>query len=334
MSRRSILPAVAAATAGLAVAVHLLVDQGGSASAAPAAADVRQVSSADELQAALASARPGQVIAMADGIYAGRFLLSVSGTAANPIVLRGGPGAVLDSQSPSSGITVHLQNADHWRLEGFSVRSGQKGVVLDNSNHNVLSGLDVGLTGMEAVHFRSSSSDNRLEGSDVHDAGRVNAGFGEGVYVGSAKSNWGEYGNSGGVDRSDRNVITGNRIHAVTAENIDIKEGTTGGEISGNVLVGDGMTGAHYADSLVDLKGNEWLVANNTGTKAVLDGIQTHVQLLGWGQGNVIRGNTLAIDSAGYGINIQGGDAASGNRIGCDNQVSGAAGGTANVPCR
>jgi hypothetical protein len=331
MPRRPIPRAAAGVVAVLALNLILLVLQSSSASAA---VDTRRVSGAAGLQTALTSARPGQVIELADGVYGGRFVASASGTAAAPIVLRGGRGAVLDGGTASTGVTLQLKGANHWRLEGFTVRGGQKGVVLDNSNHDVLSKLDVGQTGMEAVHFRSSSSDNRLEGSSVHHTGLVNAGFGEGVYVGSAKSNWGKYGNSGGMDRSDRNVIAGNRIYAVTAENIDIKEGTTGGEISGNVLEGNGMTGAHHADSWIDLKGNGWLVAGNTGTKAVLDGIQTHVQLPGWGRDNVLRGNRLTVDATGYGINIQGADSSSRNAIGCDNTVTGAARGMANLPCR
>jgi hypothetical protein len=300
---------------------------------APAASgDVRRVTSAAELQAALKAARPGQVIQMADGNYAGRFVVSVSGTSAKPIVLRGGRGAVLNGGAAATGMALQLQRANYWRLEGFTVRGAQKGVVLDSSNHNVLSKLDVGQSGMEGVHFRSSSSDNRLEGSDVHHTGRVNAGFGEGVYIGSAISNWGKYGNSGGMDRSDRNVITGNRIHAVTAENIDIKEGTVSGEISGNVLEGDGMTGVHHGDSWIDVKGNRYLIANNTGTRSRLDGIQTHVQAPGWGRDNTFRGNKLTVNAKGYGINIYNG-AASGNRVACDNQAPGAAAGVSNIRC-
>ncbi|HEV7871164.1 MAG TPA: chondroitinase-B domain-containing protein, partial [Modestobacter sp.] len=135
-----------------------------SASAAAAAATTK-VRTAAELTAALRSAKPGQVIELADGTYKGTFKMTTSGTASKPIVLRGGRGAVLDGGDPAHLITVQLQGADFWRLEGFSVRGAQKGVVLDDSNKNVLSQLDISKSGMEAVHFRSSSSDNRLENS-------------------------------------------------------------------------------------------------------------------------------------------------------------------------
>ncbi|MGY1815105.1 hypothetical protein [Blastococcus sp. SYSU D00820] len=303
-----------------------------SSSPAPSAGAVR-VATADQLAAALAAARPGQVIQLADGTYRGRFVVERSGTAAAPIVLRGGPGAVLDGGDAATGYTLHLDGADHWRVEGLTVRGGQKGVVLDEADSVVLSGLDVGHTGMEAVHFRTSSSDNRLEASAVHDTGLVEPGFGEGVYIGSATSNWGRYGEAGGPDRSDRNVVTGNRIYAVTAENVDVKEGTTGGVISGNTFDGAGMTGDHYADSWIDLKGNDYLVAGNVGVHTLLDGFQTHVQLDGWGEGNVFSGNRLDVARGGVGINVHRGDASTGNRIDCDNVVTGPSVVLANVPC-
>jgi len=45
---------------------------------------------------------------------------------------------------------------------------------------------------------------------------------------------------------------------------MDIKEGTTGGPISGNTF-GAGMSGS-WADSWIDLKGNGWVIQNNHGS--------------------------------------------------------------------
>jgi MYXO-CTERM domain-containing protein len=54
------------------------------------------VGDADELRDALAAAQPGDVITLADGTYAGSFAIEASGSAEDPIVLRGSPTAVLD----------------------------------------------------------------------------------------------------------------------------------------------------------------------------------------------------------------------------------------------
>jgi hypothetical protein len=307
--------------------------QSGTSSSSPATGATTKVRTAAELTTALRNAKPGQVIEMADGTYKGTFTMTTSGTASTPIVLRGGRGAVLDGGDPKHRITVQLQGADFWRLEGFSVRGAQKGVVLDDSNKNVLSQLDVSKSGMEAVHFRSSSSDNRLENSRVHHTGLVDKGRGEGIYIGSAFTNWAKWGNQGGMDRSDRNVVTGNEVYAITAENVDIKEGTVNGEISGNTFRGDGMTGEHHADSWVDAKGNGYRITGNTGVGTRLDGFQTHVQLPGWGENNVFSNNKLTVNAAGYGINIYKGQA-KGNVVTCDNVVTGAKAGKSSIGCR
>ncbi len=56
------------------------------------------VTNASELQTALTGAQPGRVIDIADGIYNGQFVILASGTASNPIVIRGASrdGTVLD----------------------------------------------------------------------------------------------------------------------------------------------------------------------------------------------------------------------------------------------
>ena len=56
------------------------------------------VSNAAELQGALDAAAAGDVIELADGVYTGPFVLDASGTAANPIVVRGASrdGTILD----------------------------------------------------------------------------------------------------------------------------------------------------------------------------------------------------------------------------------------------
>lgn len=69
----------------------------------PATPVHRPVATVAELAAALAAAQPGDVIDVADGVYEGAFVLQASGTAVNPIVLRGTSrdGTVLDGRGCS-----------------------------------------------------------------------------------------------------------------------------------------------------------------------------------------------------------------------------------------
>ena len=63
------------------------------------AATVR-VTTAVELEDALAAAQPGATIELADGTYVGKFVATVPGTASAPIHLCGSPAAILDGGDP------------------------------------------------------------------------------------------------------------------------------------------------------------------------------------------------------------------------------------------
>jgi hypothetical protein len=287
------------------------------------------VRDAGSLRDALAGARPGDSIWMVDGVYSGRFRVSVAGSAGGPIFLCGGGGAVIDGGGVSGGYGLHLDGASFWRLVGFTVRDVQKGVVADRVQRVVVQGLTVERTGDEGIHLRNFSSDNVVQGNTVRETGRRQAEFGEGVYVGTAESNWCKVSGCR-VDASDRNVVRDNRISATTAESVDIKEGTTGGFLVGNTFDGSGLSGS-YSDSWVDVKGNGWLIQGNTGRNSRMDGFQTHQVVDGWGRGNVFRANTAVVNGPGWGFNLA--PAGNGNTVSCDNKVTGAAKGTATVAC-
>ena len=283
------------------------------------------VQDATSLRRALKTAKPSDVIRMADGVYPGEFTIRRSGTRRGPIFLCGSRNAVLDGEDEAVYV-LHVNGADWWRLVGFTVRDGKKGVVADRADHDVLSGLLVTGTGEEAIHLRTFSSDNQVVGNNVRGTGLRQPRFGEGIYVGSAHSNWCRY-TGCDPDRSDRNAVVGNEIAGTSSESIDIKEGTTGGVIAENHLSGAGMTDA---DSWIDVKGNGWLVERNTGRDSPEDGIQTHVVYEGWGRRNVFRANRLVVNGPGYGIYIDE-EERSENVVRCDNVVVGAR--DSNIPC-
>ncbi|MFE6233703.1 right-handed parallel beta-helix repeat-containing protein [Cellulosimicrobium sp. NPDC057862] len=265
---------------------------GAPALAASAAASdaVVHVATANELRTALAAAAPGQTIELADGTYVGNFKVTGrAGTASAPVVLRGSAAAVLRTSS-GGGNVLHLTDADHWTVQGVTVQHAQKGIMVDSSDHVTIDAVTVHDLDMEGIHFRSSSAYGVVRGSTIHDTGQNLRGMGEGVYVGSAN----DY-----SDRSDHVQILDNTIGPlVRGENVDVKEGTTGGRIAGNTFVGDGLTGANYDDSWVDVKGNDYVVEDNVGTATTKSGFQTHQQSPGWGCGTVFRGNHADLTGA------------------------------------
>lgn len=288
------------------------------------------VTDAPGLTQALKAARPGAVIVLAAGTYAGRFEATVTGTADAPITLCGSRDAVIDGGDIKLGYSLHLNSVDWWRLIGFTIQGGQKGVVTDHVHHVLISGLYVHDVGDEAIHLRSASTDNTIEGVLIRNTGHLVAKFGEGIYVGSANHNWCKYSGCG-PDTSDRNVVRNNDISNTTAENIDIKEGTTGGTIEGNHLSGEGMVRS-AATAWVNVKGNGWTIVGNVGHLSLKDGFQVHRVYAGWGERNLFRANQAAVDGPGYGIYVQ--SASLATIVMCDNTATGAASGLSNTPCR
>ncbi|MER7948425.1 right-handed parallel beta-helix repeat-containing protein [Streptomyces sp. NPDC096079] len=253
----------------------------------PAVAATVEVSTAAQLKTALANARPGDTIHLADGTYTGNFKATTPGTASARITLTGSPRAVLTA---GGGYGLHLNGASYWTVGGITVTGGQKGIMADAANGVVIDGVTVHDLDMEGVHFRNSSRNGVVRNSRIYDTGNDGRGMGEGVYVGTA-------GNLS--DRSDDAQILNNVIGPdVGGESVDIKEGTTGARIVGNTFDGRGLTGANYDDSWVDVKGNGVLVADNTGVNTTNNGFETHTQQSGWGCGTVFRGNRSDLTGA------------------------------------
>ncbi|MDY7528411.1 MULTISPECIES: right-handed parallel beta-helix repeat-containing protein [unclassified Cryobacterium] len=294
----------------------------------PTSAATVIVTSAAELTRALDHPQPGTVIQLADGVYSGNFTASGRGSAALPITLCGTKSSVLDGGDDRHGYVLHLQDAAFWVLDGFTVRNGQKGVMLDGTSNTVLQNLTVQHVGDEAIHLRAFSSDNTLVGNTISDTGLFKRKFGEGIYVGTAESNWCTISNCA-PDTSDRNVITGNTISGTTAESVDIKEGTTGGTLNQNTFDGS-MIVQSAANAWVNVKGNNWTIDSNTGTNSPQDGFQTHEILDGWGTGNIFRNNTANVNGPGYGFALT---PVRGNIVECGAQSSNAQHGLSNVPC-
>lgn len=299
-----------------------------------------RVATTMQLKNALLNALPGDDIVMADGYYKGKFVIAPdkNGTPTLPITLRGTRNAILDAENIQTGYVLHLQSS-YWLLKGFTLTNGLKGLMVDGSNHSIIDGIKVQQIGEEAIHLRKFSSHNTIQHCEVSNIGLKNPSYGEGIYIGSAKNNWARY-SEGSPDLSDSNLVLNNKIGpGITAECIDIKEGTTGGIIRGNHFDATGITGANGGDSWIDVKGNGYLIENNTGFNEggsiFKDGYQTHVAYEGWGNQNIFKNNQSTVNASGYGFYIQlsGSNGTSvGNKVYQNNTVTGAQKGTSNIP--
>jgi hypothetical protein len=297
------------------------------------------VSNSSELKNALAMAKPGDSIVLANGTYSGKFIIpaTANGIAQQPIILMGNRAAILDGGTQEMGYVLNL-NANYWIIKGFTITNGLKGLVTDYANHNVIDGILVTQIGEEAIHLRRFSKHNIIKNAEITYTGLKTPDYGEGIYIGSAYSNWSKY-SDGEPDKCDSNQVLNNKIGPyVVAECIDVKEGTTGGIIRENTFDAKGIKGANSADSWIDVKGNAYLIENNTGNNSqpsvLRDGYQINCAYAGWGCYNVLKNNTCNVNAAGYGFNVRlksSKGEAIGNKIYSNNKVNNAASGIANI---
>lgn len=299
----------------------------------PCDSPTKQVSNLKELQDALEKANPGDTIRLAAGPYyikeaktenrKGKIVITRSGTKDNPILLCGSKNAVLSGQSYG----LHVK-ASHWILRGFTVEESPKGIMLDGASHVLIDDVHVRKIGTEGVHFRTHSTHNTIQNSKIEDVGVSVAGFGEGVYIGSSKNNWGKL-TDGAPDKSDYNEVLNNTFGPnIRAEAIDIKEGTRGGRIVGNRFYSEGLSGENSADSWIDIKGNEYLIQNNVGKTSapqLVDGFQVRAILEGWGERNTFEGNRSEVMLPRWGIFVHN-PVLGKNTILCSNDMLGESG--------
>lgn len=283
----------------------------------PTFAATHTVTTAAALAALVGNSRtlkPGDTIVLATGTYNGKFVATVSGSKGRPITLKGTTTTVLTNPG---GYGFHLK-ASYWRLTGFTVQKAKKGIILDGAQHNLLDKLTVRSIDEEGIHLRSHSSDNVVQASKISNTGLVTAPYGEGIYIGSAISNWSDY--TGGLpDRSDLNCIIKNTLGPnISAEGIDVKEGTRGGQLISNTYDRPSLSQVtldfNGADSFLDMKGDGYMVygnsIKNTGLNPFLKaGIQAHQKIeagVAYGNNNVFRKNSMSLGgTATYGFDIQ-----------------------------
>jgi parallel beta-helix repeat protein len=141
------------------------------------------VKTAKELLQALLDVTPGDTIHLEDGNYHNKFLAEKSGTSGSPITITGSKNAVISGYNYGFWL-----RANYWVLKGFSITESNKGIVVENGNHNILENLTVHDIQEEGIHFRYNSADNILRHSQIYKTGLGSPAFGEGVYIGSAVS--------------------------------------------------------------------------------------------------------------------------------------------------
>ncbi len=265
---------------------------------------------------AMRRALPGDEIIIAPGTYvalekdntngrASRFFSDKDGTASQPIIIRAqNPSRPPILKAPEGSYDGYVMRilGDYWRIKDLIMEDGSKGLVFDNANHGLIENITVRDIGEEGIHLRDGSSNNIVRGCNVSNTGVVKAGFGEGLYVGSDKSQH----NDPYDPDCDNNILEDCIIGPnVAAEGVDVKEGTTHTIIRNCTFSAKGITGENSADAFLDLKGVYTFVYNNTfnleGSTVINSVIDFQDRKTGYKTGtrNAIFNNTFNLENRG-----------------------------------
>ncbi|MGI3785443.1 MAG: fibronectin type III domain-containing protein, partial [Janthinobacterium lividum] len=289
------------------------------------------VSTRAQLLSAISSATAGTVIRLNPGSYGANYDISSTGTPDKPIWICGPRTAVIDNADTTKGYGFRVNQASNLVLAGMTVRNVQKGVAVLYSKAVTVADLRVENIGDEAIHLKNETTDSTVIGNSISTTGLNAAGYGEGVYIGTAQGNWCLYNNCA-PDTSDRNLVAFNVITGNTAESIEAKAGTSDGTMWKNTMDGAAITSAD-TDSLIQVMGNGWVIAGNTGAHSPQDAIQVWNTDTDWGLNNIVYGNGETDALPGYGVRMPANEAA-GNVVSCSNAVPAAALGMTNKTCQ
>jgi len=274
--------------------------------------DTTTVSTSTELEDALENAEPGDKIVIASGTYTGNFELTTSGTQSLPIWVVAEDSTdmpILDGDDSDNNTVLSIDGTDqddgisYIYIEDILVTGGRTGISFDMVNYSTVDNVEVYGVGQAGIHLRDGSSYNIVKNSNVHDTGLYNVKYGEAIYIGSDYTKWPDADGTSSYDPAvDYNQILSNILGPnVTAEHIDVKEGSSYSYIIGNTFDAEGMDDIINGGlSFIDFKGNYAEAAYNEGdqndNEYFENAFEINEKSTGWGYYNEIHDNSITFD--------------------------------------
>ena len=281
--------------------------------------NIIKVKTAKELSNALSNAAAGDKIAIAAGHYSGHFKLKASGSKNKPIWVVAEDASdmpTLDGGDYNNGATLAIDGDDNAQgisyiyIQNIKVTNSRGGITVDHANYVTIDGVEAYGVGQAGIHLRDGSKYSIVKNSYIHNTGLYNVKYGEGVYIGSDYTKWPGGRSASEYDpKVDFAQIINNTIGPnVTAEHIDIKEGSSYAFIVGNTFNAAGMKDILNGGlSFIDFKGNYSEVAYNkgdqNGNKYFENAFEINTKSSGWGYHNNIHDNILSFDDQYYNAN-------------------------------
>ena len=279
-----------------------------------------KVTNADDLTTALSNASAGDKIVIAPGTYKGNFELTRSGLQKEPIWIVGEEASdmpYISGGDYNNGTALGINGEDaggigYIYVQNVRVTQARTGIAVDQADYVTIDDVEVYKVGQSGIHLRDGSKYSIVKNSYIHETGLYNVKYGEGVYIGSDHTKWpGGSGSSEYDPAVDYAQILNNKIGPyVTAEHIDVKEGSSHAYIIGNTFDAKGMIDIINGGlSFIDFKGNDTECAYNIGdqnnNKYFENAFEINDKSTGWGTGNDIHDNTVTFDDEHYSKNTE-----------------------------
>ncbi|TNF45535.1 MAG: hypothetical protein EP310_01405, partial [Bacteroidetes bacterium] len=208
------------------------------------------------------SAKGGDTLLVKPGSFSEVSLTDKNFSEHKPLIVKAeSPGIIVVSgNSVSRGSALELNNCSYIVFDGITFTNAMWGIYVKNSSNIVLLNNEIYGTGQEGCHIGRSSKYVDVIGNKIHNTGKFNSKWAEGVYVGS-----GSYGRSNFPDNCEFIWIEGNHIYETgNAEAINVKSECFHVTIRNNKIhdIRPG-TSEQYNQAAITVEGGENSIKNN-----------------------------------------------------------------------
>jgi len=216
----------------------------------------------EDLNSILNNAKGGDTVLVKPGTYSKVTLSDKRFSEQKPLIVRAdGSGTVIvKGDTITRGSALELNNCSYIVFEGITFTNAMWGIYVKGSAHILIRNNEITNTGQEGCHIGRSSKYVDIIGNKIHDTGKFNSKWAEGVYVGS-----GSYGGSNFPDNCEYIWIEGNHIYKTgNAEAVNIKAESFHVTVRNNKIhdIHPG-TSEQYNQAAITVEGGENSLKNN-----------------------------------------------------------------------
>lgn len=179
------------------------------------------VTAGSNINARINDLNKGDTVLIEAGTYENITITNRKFTASEPLVIKAfqSDTVIISGATVTKGCSLELIGCSYIVIEGLTFLNSMWGIYVKSSDHVILRHNEICNTGQEGVHIGRSSRYVDVIENRIHNTGKVNSKWAEGIYVGS-----GSYSGSGFPDNCEYVWLEGNHIYETgNAEGINIK---------------------------------------------------------------------------------------------------------------